>query len=275
MGLFDLFKTKWTSKNMTGEDRQKMCWYLKRKTSYTAWKREADAFDRFADIFERQVIEEPTPKPEMTVWGMEWDSSYPEILKAQVLYEQALSQLRQGDRSVFLYSSLQQMYEALDVARSWYSNLVDHGPRGDYFFDGKYVDAMIEAIVDFFEVSHDAGYHQYDLTGEVAPEVWSATGQKKLSQICFPEVLPVVPTPARELLIRTGQPVPVCGIYEPLTTDGCMNYLLANVAMAPKLCGIGFFSEYPTLVNWRLIWEDTRYRDGIIPADELDYFVQS
>jgi DUF2075 family protein len=36
---------------MSVEDRKRMFWYLKRKTSYTAWKREADSFDRFANIF--------------------------------------------------------------------------------------------------------------------------------------------------------------------------------------------------------------------------------
>ena len=87
MGLPDLFKTRWSAGGMTEEDRKKLFWYLKRKTSYTAWKRQAYAFDRFAEIVEQEVKEEPRTKRVRTFGGNNWESSYPEILKAQVLYE--------------------------------------------------------------------------------------------------------------------------------------------------------------------------------------------
>ena len=44
---------------MTNDDRRKIFWYLKRKTSYMAWSREVEIFDRFADVFEKQVREQP------------------------------------------------------------------------------------------------------------------------------------------------------------------------------------------------------------------------
>ncbi|PWF55675.1 Imm71 family immunity protein, partial [Massilia glaciei] len=69
---------------MTQDDRRMIFWYLKRKTSYTAWRREAEAFDRFADIFERQVREEPVASPNNSIWGTNWEEFYPDILKTQV-----------------------------------------------------------------------------------------------------------------------------------------------------------------------------------------------
>lgn len=104
-----------------------------------------------------------------------------------------------------------------------------------------------------------------------------------------------VPVATPELLVSTGDLVPVYGIWEPIQTvmsdgtiplpprmlvdgrnlDGCMNYLHADFP-APTIA----FPEdgqrresRPT--TWRLLWRDDRYADATVPEDEQNYiFVQ-
>ena len=85
----------------------------------------------------------------------------------------------------------------------------------------------------------------------------------------FPAVLPEVQQPKEEVLVRTGEPAPVFGIYEPQVKDGCMNYLLGSVA-APTYI-MGSYEDIRS-VTWKLIWEDTRYLDGHISNEEDLYF---
>ena len=63
------------------------------------------------------------------------------------------------------------------------------------------------------------------------------------------------------------------GIYEPQIKDGCMNYLLGGTPAPTLWENDGVESTGNVLsVNWRLIWEDRRYQDGTIPAEERQYF---
>jgi hypothetical protein len=108
----------------------------------------------------------------------------------------------------------------------------------------------------------------------------------------FPDHLPEVPEPTN-VIVRSGRRIPVDGIWEPVTihrdrllgfiptgepkveSNGCFNYFVQDVT-APRLTG-----DYVEALNradivdthWRLIWEDTRYKDGIIP-DESEYFIE-
>ncbi len=78
MSIYDLFKPKWSAELMSDDDRRKLFWYHKRKSSYTAWKELAAAFDRFAELFERQVKEQPIHVPERFTaeWGTNWEMSH-------------------------------------------------------------------------------------------------------------------------------------------------------------------------------------------------------
>lgn len=80
MAILDFLKAKWSPGAITEEDRQRLFWYLKRKTSYMAWKREADRFARFVAILEKQVKEEPSFKDK---WGdtLKWEPIYVDALK--------------------------------------------------------------------------------------------------------------------------------------------------------------------------------------------------
>lgn len=262
---------------MTEDDRRKLFWYMKRKTSYTAWKARADAFDHFADIFERQVKEEPIflPLGASPGWGTDWAGFYPEILKAQVLYEQGLVRLLQGDRTVWLYNDRGILDDASKVGTHWYMALVCHGPHGDIFPEGKYVDDLTAAILAVSPYAKaTAGVVQQVWENPNYYDFWSKESMALLEQeVPFPPTLPDVPIPTKEVLIRTGDPAPCFGIFEAQVPDGCMSYFLEGVAVPPAVTIDEKDGEsYTRPAFWRLIWEDTRYLDGTIPEEEKDYF---
>lgn len=271
MSLFDIFKSKWSSRTMTQDDRKKLFWYLKRRTSYTAWKREADSFDIFSALFEKQVKEEPVVRngPYKTTW----DISFPEVLKGQLLYEQALARLLQGDRTIFLYNDRGAMDDARTISGYWYTELVNNGMRGDHFHEGKYAEDLTQLMREFSLACQDAGYIQSMMADTPAWETWSTWWEEKFAKLPIPANLPDVPEPTKEVLVRTNEEVPVFGIYEPQIKDGCMNYLLGGTP-APKIWETDgtYATDNLLSVTWRLIWEDTRYLDGKIPEEEDFYF---
>lgn len=271
MGLLDIFKTTPpTGNNMSPEERKRLFWYIKRKSSYTAWKREADAFDRFADLFEKQVVEEPTPERVKSLDGTDWEFYFTEILEAQVDYEDGLMRLRQGDRTVFLYNSLGVLYDALVTGSSWYERLALGGRHGDKAFDGKYVPAMTEAIKEYNKCSKDTGYLEPRLDPAVAEESWCEWTKQQLMRACHMDSYDDVPTSSLNVTVKSGDEAPVFGIYDPQVDGGCLNYLWGGVA-APLLT-VGYETGRDIPVTWRLIWKDDRYLDGQIPDEENDYF---
>jgi hypothetical protein len=277
MSIFDIFKIKWSAKCMTQDDRRKLFWYMKRKTSYTAWKANADVFGRFAAVFERQVKEEPrvlSPgiSPE---WGTNWETSYSEILKAQVLYEQGLTRLLRGDRTVWLYNDRGVLGDADAIVDYWYMALVNHGPHGDKFFEGKYVDDLTAAMIDLSRFARAIpGVIQQVWENPNYYDFWSKESMALLEQeVPFPPDLLDVPEPTKTVLVRTGDPAPCFGIFEAQVPDGCMSYFLEGVAVPPAVTIDEKDGEsYTRPATWRLIWEDDRYLDGTIPEEEKDYF---
>jgi hypothetical protein len=271
---------------MTDDDRRKLFWYIKRKTSLSAWKRESDAFDAFAIIFKKQVVEQPHA-PGGLFGPVTWDAYYPEILRTQAQYEQGLSRLGTGDRTVWLYSARGILRDAIVVSNIWYTELIYGGERGDHNYYGKYLDEMKIAITYFNKTQGDAGFVQSMMAETPAPIFWGEWIEcalnneiyprnpepgfpqgKYSSLIQYPTPLPDVPVEEEEILIKTGDNIPEYGIYEPQVKDGCMNYLLKDTP-APLLSYAG---EDDRPVVWRLIWKDLRYLDGNIPAEERTYF---
>jgi hypothetical protein len=273
MSIFDLFKSKWLAVKMSEEDRKKIFWYVKRKTSYTAWKREADIFDRFADVFEKQIREQPHAPGLMG--GTDWPPFHSKVIKAQVYYEQALDRLLTGDRTIFLYNGRGVMVDATTLSEYWYTELVNHGARGDHFYDGKYVPAMTALMHEFSDACDARGYLQPMMSDTPAPELWTTFWYDDYVKYGIPDDVPDVP-PATNIIVKTGEVVPVFGIYEPQIKDGCMNYLLAGVVAPTIWESDGTEATDNALsVSWRLVWEDTRYIDGTIPAEERSYFPRS
>ena len=286
MGLMDIFKSGWSGGAMSQEDRKKIFWYLKRKTSYTAWSRTAAAFDEFASVFKRQVIEEPYA-PGCIFGPFGWEEYYIDILRAQVWFEQGLATLRTGDHSVWLHNDRGVLDDALMIGNHWFTELIYGGERMDHEYFGKYLDDLKTAIHVFCKTEDDVGYLQSELSDKPAPVFWGEWLQCVLnnevfprnpdpgypqrkygSTLVYPHPLPDIPVGVRDLQIKTGELVTLDGIYEPQVKDGCMNYLVKDTE-APLLAGEGGMRR---AVVWKLIWEDVRYRDGQIPAEERMYF---
>lgn len=103
----------------------------------------------------------------------------------------------------------------------------------------------------------------------------------------FPEDLPEVPE-AVGPVIKSGDKVPCDGIWEPVVVEqskllgvvpvgnrslrgnGCFNYFIRDIR-APNLSDDDMGAVVKT--HWRLLWEDKRYADGVIP-DESQYFLE-
>jgi hypothetical protein len=157
------------------------------------------------------------------------------------------------------------------VGKWWHEELVlQQGGEHREAYSGKYLSAMRSALKTFWQCSQDTGYVQTHTGTLIAPEYWSPALAQQLDELQAQLdrcqiALPTLPQDPRRLRIKTGHTVPVFGIYEPQVRDGCMNYLLQDTP-APLLRG------YPRDVTWKLLWEDTRYTDGRIPAEERDYF---
>lgn len=286
MGLMDIFRGG-SGEPMDAADRKKLFYYLQRKTSYTAWARASDAFDVFAAVYKKQVMQE-SKAPGSIFGATEWDLWYTDILRAQVWFEQGLKALRQGDHSVWLYNSRGVLRDALMTGAHWYTELIFGGERGDHQYFGKYLDEMKIAITRFNAVQQDVGYLQSKMTDTPASEFWGEWLQSVLnnqpfprksvdgiepalqaSPLRYPDPLPEVPVPARQVLVSTGQPVPVDGIWEPQVKNGCMNYMMQDT----EALLLDQEGGSPRDVVWKLVWEDTRYTDGDIPAEERLYFV--
>ena len=265
MGLLDLLTPKWRGKRMTDLDRRWLFWMLKRNTSYTAWKRVRDAYADFLAIMEKQAREEPHPVSSFFGTAEDWPARYAESLRGLVHYDRGLARLRQGDRTIFLYNERGEFDDAETISQDWHltKSRFDEGEIG---VDGKYWPDMMVSIQRFFEMSRDRGYLQPMMAGVAAPHWWGEWMETEWRKQQFPENLPEVPAGATRLIL-TGHPAPVFGIYEPVVPDGCMNYLLAGVPAPPLYRDEG--GDYR--VQWRLIWEDHRYEDGVIPDEEAFY----
>lgn len=209
MALFDFLKAKWSASKMTEEDRARQFWLLKRKTSYSAWKRCRDAYATYVDLVERQCKEEPIGQmgkkglakkivnverlvaegilPKRALNGIErsyqtkWtQAKYADVLKGLSLYDQGLARLRNGDRSVFVHNSQGVFEDAANWAYHEYQAVYQGGPRADQslVYYGKYVPAMKAALQWGAEqVGFMAGGLQPEMADLSAPAVWTETYQ--------------------------------------------------------------------------------------------------
>lgn len=92
----------------------------------------------------------------------------------------------------------------------------------------------------------------------------------------YPPYLPRCPPHNRqpEGQILSGKEIPLDGIYEPwfvlTSVVGCPNYFLkGQIAHQYHPEGENELID----VRWRLIWQDTRYLNGTVPAEEAQYIL--
>jgi hypothetical protein len=256
------------------------------------------AFEKYKSDVGRWVQDGEFPASALSnlenVHRTDWNAStYAAVLRGLSLYDQGLARLKQGDRTVFLHNSqgvLEDAYHAADHQFQMYYLGGRNGGDGMVFY-GKYVAAMKAALL--WADEHEgfrAGGLQPMMAKLSAPDVWETPhdyrdlhGNKRHDigtsaslklHTAHLKTLPRVIEPLQEVTVYSGEPCPAFGVYEPQVTDGVMSYMCAG----QEAYRYGEPCSAPgagTAVHWKLVWEDTRYRDGVIPEEEQDYYPTS
>jgi hypothetical protein len=305
LALGDVLKFEWYPSEIREEERAQLFFYLKRRTSFTAWQRTGNAFDAFIETVRKQNTHETyvIGTPIDTYWQPILD----ELLQTQAKYQRGLARLRQGDQAPWRRSDPDDLDACNSVGLAWQAKLSgnDNAAPEDVLH-GDYLAEMLAAIDVFVLSLRDIGYTQgMKLRGKAtAPHWWDdwmicllaneayphhppagVTPRKLGAFLPYPDPLP----PAPEIPDKTGKNslfsgsiVPANGIYEAMQSNGCMNYLQQG-SRAPPYGWFPYFraDDYPigpipnsgTDTRWRLIWEDRRYLDGEVPAEEAAYFL--
>ena len=282
--------------------RRKLFWVLQRLSSYSLWQRKRDAWAYFTQQYEQALKNWPEEitkgfDPEAIIWAYD----------ALRLYDEGLSELAVGNRQVWqrLTGEFHQLARPVDLIESYFylpchERGVQQEPypveveklnklkiaakiHGDYLMYPPH-----NNVCNFFDAAYllELDIYKYNFN--------------KLAYPVFPENLPPVPERS-DIIIKTDDPVPCDGIWEPVKIHydhklliikdcisgfnnlGAYNYFIRGMN-APRQVYYDVLIESDTEmvvpddpiryrdVHWRLVWEDTRYSDGIIP-DESEYFL--
>ncbi|KWO60026.1 hypothetical protein WM28_29420 [Burkholderia ubonensis] len=273
--------------------RRRIFWLLQRLTSFSLWKRKRDAFAIFANAYENAVKTWPEDDPET----MPADN-LPTIFEILAAYDRGLTELARGYRFVW------QRGEPLQYAIDRYNHLNAYFfPHYDYWDRGAQAAPYPPKVDALAQLLHASEYQMEYAPFEPPPL------EDYLAQLCsidlllspdayehsfytlpypvFPADLPEVPE-AVGPVIKSGDKVPCDGIWEPVVVEqsmllgvvpvgnrslrgnGCFNYFIRDIR-APNLSDDDTGAVVKT--HWRLLWEDKRYADGVIP-DESQYFLE-
>ncbi|KWK80355.1 hypothetical protein WM16_05405 [Burkholderia ubonensis] len=273
--------------------RRRIFWLLQRLTSFSLWKRKRDVFAIFANAYENAVKTWPEDDPET----MPADN-LPTIFEILAAYDRGLTELARGYRFVW------QRGEPLQYAIDRYNHLNAYFfPHYDYWDRGAQAAPYPPKVDALAQLLHASEY-QVEYAPFEPPPLEDYLAQ--LSSIglllspnaykhsfytlpypVFPADLPEVPE-AVGPVIKSGDKVPCDGIWEPVVVEqskllgvvpvgnrslrgnGCFNYFIRDIR-APNLSDDDTGAVVKT--HWRLLWEDKRYADGIIP-DESQYFLE-
>jgi len=272
--------------------RRRVFWLLQRLTSYSLWKRKRDAFAIFANAYENAVKTWPSDDPEV----MPADN-VPIIFEILAAYDRGLPELARGHR--FVWRRGESLQHAIDL----YNHLNAYFfPHPDYWDRGGQVAPYPTKVEALAQLLHASEYQM-----EYAPLELKHTDLAQLRSVglllsprayeqsfytlpypVFPEDLPEVPETVDAVVIKSGEKVPCDGIWEPVAVErskwlgvvpvggrvfrnrGCFNYLVKGTR-APNVRGQ---VELVMRTRWRLLWEDERYVDGVVP-DESPYFLET
>ncbi|MFZ1874255.1 MAG: Imm72 family immunity protein, partial [Chania sp.] len=271
--------------------RRQVFWLLKRLSSYSLWKRKKEAWAIFADAYEYAVKTWPEDDPD----ALDPNNLVP-IYEALRLYEQGLDELEKGHRHVWrTQGELYQLHRPVYQVRSRFFGRCHERGIQDWPYPPK-----VEQINKLRLAAEYTGSNLISETHDQSANIPNADfllGDARynkefysLPQPVFPKHLPPVPE-RQDVIINSNDTVPCDGIWEPVevhyhhkwlvvptevksfTNKGCFNYLISGIkAPLISVWSNDSFANKGEYVKWRLIWEDTRYCDGIIP-DESEYFL--
>ena len=282
--------------------RRKLFWLLQRLSSYSLWQRKRDAWAYFTQQYEQALKTWPEDKsdgfhPKTIIWAY----------NALRLYEEGLPELATGNRQVWQIKTgkFHQLNQPVDLVKKFFYPLCHERwtQVEDYpleveklnrlkiaaeFWGDNLLYPPHDNVCNFFDAAYllDPKNYNYNLTRFTYP--------------VFPKEIPPIPK-CSDIIIKTDDAVPCDGIWEPVKIQyrhkllvikdgisglknlGAYNYFIRGMN-APRQVYYDVLIESDKEVvvtddpiryrdvHWRLVWEDTRYRDGIIP-DESDYFL--
>ncbi|NUP88061.1 MAG: hypothetical protein HUU30_20265 [Burkholderiaceae bacterium] len=289
---------------MDYETKQREAVYLIKKYSSVTWYAEAfRLFKQFCEDYERDFYRKPVAGYQVTDWDeqnlrMFW--SYASEM------EDGLAAVRKGD----LWGGRELMRHGGTFGQWLYSRRFDevdmepHGyRRGKYRGASQGIFANAERANDMV-VAASVFTHTDRLRRDRVelPNNWEVEyGDPAALALKIPygvppgELAPLPDPDPQAPVIRSGDPVPEHGIWvvEPDAAHRGQTYCMAYlVTWAPALETISeqeyerntlwsrtrdqtakndcdAIKDYP--VRWRLLWRDTRYSGGSVPAEEADY----
>ncbi|MET0322984.1 MAG: Imm71 family immunity protein [Duganella sp.] len=277
-------------------ERQQIFHLMQKVSSITAWRRILLLYKAWADVTKaswhealKQGWEEQTSLP---------SSELNFILEGFVAFKKGLLKLEEKNFKRFAALPLEDFIEAHRRLHLQLSTLnrVDDGENGiDEAHTPRwqeYCEAMNAVFDAWQECSMHISAHPHFNGGLWYYNRWLI---RDLQLMHFPPVLPAVPDPAIDILVRAEDFVPYAGIWEPVaapasswrdhftdswrprppfTVVGAMKYFSAR-SRAP-----GIMLAQDTDSNnadvkldmaWRLLWIEDRYTDGTIPEQEAQY----
>ncbi len=275
-------------------NRRRLFWLLQKWSSYTVWAHYARQFDVFVKAYEEALATWPDGErpPEYNVRF---------AYLAQDLYPKGLAALAKGDRSGWLEREDSYLGEAAGKASRAMDGITSKEINSEY--GGEHGTPLYTVWTDRLEQLRllkeaatpcgaslvyeprptYAGWHPQALIGsEDVEEYLDQLEHPKLGESLgpIPTHCPDTPAPTG-ILMKSGDRTPSDGIWElvlphraPGETD-CLNYFVKN-AVAPWTFDYEQFDQDPNPGKqfvqpaiWRLVWEDTRYLDGVIPDESF------
>lgn len=245
------------------EDRKALFWWLKRNTSFVAIASNASLWSAFVREWEAWLRSMDQPSEHLL-------TTFKVALDTEIAYEHGLKRLRLGDHGVFDAKSSEGWLAKLNTG------LIDR--RMEWVGDPGSIsrrDGVPLAVVLSYYRAHDAAIAiaSHGPGGYTGSQFWQI--QAFLRSMPGPHELPV---PRWDVNFAPGKTAPKDGIYEQVDDRGHlvsgMAYFIKGRQAAPTewleygpLAG----SDKSAAFTWRLLWEDTRYKDGRIPDEEARY----
>lgn len=277
----------------TDDERRRIFHWITQISSYTAWKRILDFYETWTKTAEncRQLASVSGKEDSSGVS----ESDYIQCLKGLAHCEDGVLRLSRGDKRIFRYDANGEFAMA-NRPHAYWSNYVVRIEWGEHpAIDDNNTPGWSQFRTAFYALAQAWGECSDILesrwTDEAAPLSYGNWMRDVLSKMHFPADLAEIPNPEEDVLVYTGRSIPFSGIWEPVeapktnsfslfrkpqTPKGpfpivaCMNYLHGG-SPAPQASQETDDDILQTAVTWRLLWRDTRYEDGSIPAEEESY----
>lgn len=271
------------------QNRRRLFWLLQKWSSYTVWAHYARQFDVFVKAYEEALASWPEGErpPE---YNMRF------AYQAQDLYLKGLAALARGNRSVwreredgYLGSAVGKSYSAMQGVTSEEINKYDGGERGVPLYTTwthrleqlrllKDAASPEGACLIYETGPVYADWHPTATVDSEDVEAYLANPRFGANLGPLPTHCPATPEPCN-IVAESGERIPKDGIWElvlphraPGETDA-LNYFVKG-AVTPWIDDPNYGYEpgkqHVLPATWRLVWEDTRYCDGVIP-DESAY----